>query len=92
MGEVSHEVVVWMLNRRRGFAPHLYVQLSVEEKMKSLLMRLWKEEEGQDLTEYALLVVLIALVAIAAVTKLGGAISNVFSNAATSMVTPTPGS
>ncbi len=60
--------------------------------MKSLFMRLWKEEEGQDLTEYALLVVLIALVAIAAVTKLGGAISNVFSNAATSMVTPTPGS
>ena len=39
--------------------------------MKSLLNRLWKEEEGQDLTEYALLLVLIALVATAALTTLG---------------------
>ncbi len=39
--------------------------------MKNLMIRLWKEEEGQDLTEYALLVVLIALVAITAVTRVG---------------------
>ena len=50
--------------------------------MKNLMKRLWAETEGQDLTEYALLVVLIALAAIAAMTKLGSAISNVFSNAA----------
>ena len=30
----------------------------------NLLSRLWAEEEGQDLTEYALLVVLLALAAI----------------------------
>ena len=29
----------------------------------NLLKRLWKEEEGQDLVEYALLVVLLALAA-----------------------------
>jgi Flp pilus assembly pilin Flp len=34
--------------------------------MKELMLRLWREEEGQDLTEYALLLVLIAL-AVAAV-------------------------
>jgi pilus assembly protein Flp/PilA len=50
--------------------------------MKNLMIRLWKEEEGQDLTEYALLVVLIALVAITAITSLGKGVSNVFSNAA----------
>ena len=32
----------------------------------NLMKRLWKEEEGQDLVEYALLVVLISLGAIAA--------------------------
>jgi pilus assembly protein Flp/PilA len=53
--------------------------------MKSLLVRLWKEEEGQDLTEYALLVVLIALVAITTITSVGTAVSNVFSNAAVSL-------
>jgi len=49
--------------------------------MKKLLIRLWKEEEGQDLTEYALLIVLISLVATAAMDTLGKAVSDVFSNA-----------
>ncbi len=50
--------------------------------MKNLLMRLWQEEEGQDLTEYALLLVLVALVAIGSLGTLASAINNVFSNAA----------
>ena len=55
--------------------------------MKNLLARLWKEEEGQDLTEYGLLLVLIALVAITTMKTLGSAISNVFTNAAASLST-----
>jgi len=55
--------------------------------MKNLLVRLWKEEEGQDLTEYGLLLVLIALVAITTMKTLGSAISNVFTNAAASLST-----
>jgi Flp pilus assembly pilin Flp len=50
--------------------------------MKNALRRLWQEEEGQDLTEYALLLVLIALVCISSMNSLAGAISDVFSNAA----------
>jgi len=42
-------------------------------------------EEGQDLAEYALLFALIALVAVGAVTLMGGNISTVFNNIATSM-------
>ena len=49
--------------------------------MKNILMRLWKEEEGQDLLEYALLIVLIVLVAAAAINPLGTAIAKVFNNA-----------
>ncbi len=53
--------------------------------MKTVLARFWKEEEGQDLTEYALLLVLIALASMAALTPLAGAINNVFSKAATNL-------
>ena len=40
-------------------------------------------DEGQDLLEYALLVALIALVAIAGVTLAGAKVNTVFSNVAT---------
>ena len=53
--------------------------------MTELLKRLWQEEEGQDLTEYALLLVLIALAAIAGMNTLASAINNVFSNAAVNL-------
>ena len=55
--------------------------------MRNMLRHLWKDEEGQDLTEYGLLLVLIALVAISTMSTLGSAISNVFSNAASSLST-----
>ena len=53
--------------------------------MRKLLWRLWREEAGQDLTEYALLMVLIALAAVASMKTLANAISNVYSNAAVNL-------
>ena len=41
-----------------------------------------KNEEGQDLLEYALLVALIALVAVGAVTAAGTSVSTIFTNIA----------
>jgi pilus assembly protein Flp/PilA len=55
------------------------------KEMKELLMRLWQEESGQDLTEYALLLVLIALTATAAMSGLATAISKAYNNAATNL-------
>ena len=55
--------------------------------MKPILARLWKEEEGQDLTEYALLLVLVALAAIGSLGTLASAINGVFSNAAGNLST-----
>ena len=43
-----------------------------------LMTRLPQKEEGQDLTEYALLVALIAIVVVAAVIIFGNAISSWF--------------
>jgi Flp pilus assembly pilin Flp len=53
--------------------------------MNRLLTKLWKEEQGQDLTEYALLVTLIALASVAAMNGLAAAICTVFSNASTQL-------
>jgi len=53
--------------------------------MNATPKRLWEGEEGQDLTEYALLMVLIVLVAIASMQTIGSTISNVFSNAAVNL-------
>jgi pilus assembly protein Flp/PilA len=41
-----------------------------------------RDNEGQDLLEYALLVALIALVAITAVTAAGSSVSAIFTNIA----------
>ncbi len=53
--------------------------------MKNIMKRLWKEEEGQDLIEYALLVALFALVVITGFPPLANAIGGVFNNATTQM-------
>lgn len=51
--------------------------------MTTLTQRLWRDEEGQDVTEYGLLLVLVALAAITSMTQLANAISTVlFSSAA----------
>jgi Flp pilus assembly pilin Flp len=57
--------------------------------MKQMALRLWREEAGQDLTEYALLMVLIALASIVAMNGLAQAISNVYANAASNLSTAT---
>lgn len=57
--------------------------------MKNMFARLWREEEGQDLTEYALLLVLLSLAAVAFLGPLATAINNVFSNAASNLTTAT---
>jgi len=47
--------------------------------MKTLLLRLHKDESGQDLIEYALVAALIAFAAVAAMQTLAQQINNAFS-------------
>ncbi len=56
---------------------------------KKIALRLWKDESGQDLTEYALLLVLLSLAAVASLGTLASAINQAFSNAATNLTTTT---
>jgi pilus assembly protein Flp/PilA len=48
-----------------------------------------REEEGQDLLEYALLVALIALVAIGAVGAAGTSVNDIFNNIAGKLASAT---
>jgi pilus assembly protein Flp/PilA len=56
--------------------------------VKNLITRmraLTRDDSGQDLLEYALLVALIALVAVAAVQTSGQAVNSIFSTVATKL-------
>jgi pilus assembly protein Flp/PilA len=53
--------------------------------MKNLLKQLWREEEGQDLVEYGLLLALLALAAITTMGTLANAIKNTFTSATTAI-------
>ena len=46
-----------------------------------------RQEEGQDLVEYALLLVFLALAAITVLPTLGKAVNNVFSQSASTLTT-----
>ena len=71
---------------RAGYGPEpAHIISKGMHKMKNLLVKLWKEEEGQDLTEYALLLVLLSLAAVASLSSLAGAINGVFSKAVTNL-------
>jgi pilus assembly protein Flp/PilA len=51
----------------------------------NIMKRLWQEEEGQDLVEYGLLIVLISLLSVVAMKGLASSISNAFAAAATQL-------
>jgi Flp pilus assembly pilin Flp len=55
--------------------------------MLELMKRFMKDEEGQDLVEYALLLVFLALAAITVLPTLGKAVNNVFSQSASTLTT-----
>jgi pilus assembly protein Flp/PilA len=59
--------------------------LSLFINLQLMFARAMDEEEGQGLTEYALILALIAVIAIAALTLLGGKITSVLSTAANSI-------
>jgi len=53
--------------------------------MLSVVWNWMRREEGQDLTEYALIIALIVIAAVAAVTLLGTNISSVLNSVATTL-------
>ena len=57
--------------------------------MPNPLVRLWKDQKGQDLLEYALLLLLIALMLVASVSSLSQAVQNAFRTVTNSVAAAT---
>ena len=53
--------------------------------MKNLIQRFIREQEGQDVIEYALLAAFISIVAITAIIAVGTDVNNYFNNVATTL-------
>jgi len=55
--------------------------------MTSLMKMLWRNEEGQDIAEYAVMLAVILVIVIGTVRLIGGNANNVFSQVASSVGT-----
>jgi len=55
--------------------------------MRALLGRLWAEDEGQDIAEYAMMLAVILLIVAASVGAIGTNANSVFSNASNQLTT-----
>lgn len=56
--------------------------------MTSVIKMLWRNEEGQDIAEYAVMLAVILVIVIGTVRLIGGNANNVFSQVASSVGTP----
>lgn len=53
--------------------------------MVNVLRRLWSEEEGQDIAEYAVMLAVILVLVVGTVRLIGSNANNAFSNVASSL-------
>jgi Flp pilus assembly pilin Flp len=51
----------------------------------SLIRRLWREDEAQDIAEYAVMLAVILVIVVGTIRLIGGNANNVFSSVASSI-------
>lgn len=83
---VCEHLALHVLNEQAGRG-HKVTNSDTEKEnpMMNIVKRLWNEENGQDLAEYALIMAIIALGATVAMTSLKTAVSTTFSNVASNL-------
>lgn len=53
--------------------------------MSKLIHRLWRDDEGQDIAEYAVMLAVILVLVVGTVRLIGSSANNAFSNVASSL-------
>jgi len=53
--------------------------------MAAILRKLWLQEEGQDIAEYAVMLAVILVIVVGTIRLIGGNSNNVFSSVASSI-------
>jgi Flp pilus assembly pilin Flp len=56
-----------------------------DSTVKDILYRLWHEEEGQDIAEYAVMLAVILVIVVGTIRLIGSNANNVFSSVASSI-------
>ncbi len=56
-----------------------------EEEMVDLLRRMWSDDEGQDIAEYAVMLAVILVIVVGTIKLIGSNANNVFSNVASAI-------
>jgi len=56
-----------------------------EDKMKVKTMSLWREDQGQDIAEYAVMLAVILVIVVGTIRLIGANANNVFSSVASSV-------
>jgi Flp pilus assembly pilin Flp len=57
----------------------------MEVVMSEILQRIWSEEQGQDIAEYAVMLAVILVLVVGTIRLVGSNANNVFSNVASSV-------
>jgi Flp pilus assembly pilin Flp len=55
------------------------------ENVANLFRRLWSEDEGQDVAEYAVMLAVILVIVVGTIRLIGGNANNVFSSVSSSI-------
>jgi len=53
--------------------------------MKELLRALWRDEQGQDIAEYAVMLAVILVIVVGTIRLVGSSSNNVFSNVSSTL-------
>jgi Flp pilus assembly pilin Flp len=62
-----------------------YTTLHGGGDMTELIRRLWAEDQGQDIAEYAVMLAVILVLVVGTIRLIGGSANNVFSETASSV-------
>jgi Flp pilus assembly pilin Flp len=84
-------LVGWKIFRGSGLGKSRAAFQSVEQKPKfkeqsmGFVCRLWCEQEGQDIAEYAVMLAVILVIVVGTIRLIGSNANNVFSSVASSI-------
>jgi Flp pilus assembly pilin Flp len=61
------------------------VPQTIPEACMSTLLRMWQDDQGQDIAEYAVMLAVILVIVVGTVKLIGGKSNNIFSEVASSI-------
>ncbi len=77
--------IKFVMKVNRGARAPEYVQRVDERKSMCNLLRLWRDDQGQDIAEYAVMLAVILVLVVGTIRLVGSNANNAFSSVASSL-------